>query len=404
MRLDDWTTKKIFSYVHGNHLIYNSCWEDPRLDREAMALGPEDEVVLITSAGCNSLDYALDSPRRIYAVDMNFRQNALLELKIAGIRHLDFDQFFGVFGEGGHKDFGDWYRNRLRRDLSPNARAYWDRRQHYFNRAKPDASFYYYGASGVIARLVVKYLKLARIHSDALRLFDATSLAEQRDLYFSRIRDRFWHSAFKRALRADLTLSMLGIPQAQRDYLEKNCTRSIADFMEDCVEAVFTRIPTLDNYFWRVYLFGRYSRECCPEYLREESFNRLKGGLVDRIEIHTSHLTGFLASHHTPISRFVLLDHMDWLSGQHPGLLQQEWQALLDRAAASARFLWRSAGFQVDYVDPLRVNYRGSACRVGEILRYDVKKAEECHARDRVHTYGSFYIAHLGSQTAPSPA
>lgn len=393
--LADWTNRTIFSYVHGNHLIYNSCWEDPRLDRETLTLGPDDELVLITSAGCNALDYALDNPRRIYAVDMNFRQNALLELKLAGIRHLDFEQFFSLFGDGGSRHFDEWYQQKLRADLTPKARTYWDTRKHYFNRPNREATFYHYGTTGVFARLLVKYLKIARVYSDALRLFDAKTLEEQRDIYVGKVRDRFWKSAFKRALRTDVTLSMLGIPKAQRDYLEKKCSRSVADFMEDCVETVFTKLPTRDNYFWRVYLFGRYSAECSPEYLQEASFNKLKGGLVDRIEIHTNHLTGFLATHQKPISRFVLLDHMDWLSNQHPDLLQQEWQAILNRATADARILWRSAGFHVDYVDPIEVEHKGQRCRVGDLLRYDTEKAEECHARDRVHTYGSFYIANL---------
>jgi len=393
--LADWTNRKIFSYVHGNHLIYNSCWEDPRLDRETLTLGPEDELVLITSAGCNALDYALDNPRRIYAVDMNFRQNALLELKMAGIRQLDFEQFFSLFGDGGSKHFNEWYQGKLRKEITPKARAYWDKRQHYFNRPNQEATFYHCGTTGVFARLLVKYLKVARVYSDALRLFDAQSLEEQKEIYFTRVRDRFWKSAFKRALRTDVTLSMLGIPKAQRDYLEKKCARSVADFMEDCVETVFTKLPTQDNYFWRVYLFGRYSAQCSPEYLKEASFRKLKAGLVDRIEIHTNHLTGFLASHQRPISRFVLLDHMDWLSNQHPKLLQEEWQAILNKATKNARILWRSAGFHVDYVDPIPVHYGGRSCRVGDLLRYDTEKAEECHTRDRVHTYGSFYIANL---------
>jgi S-adenosylmethionine-diacylglycerol 3-amino-3-carboxypropyl transferase len=31
-----------FRWVHGNHLVYNTCWEDPRLDRQALALGAGD--------------------------------------------------------------------------------------------------------------------------------------------------------------------------------------------------------------------------------------------------------------------------------------------------------------------------------------------------------------------------
>jgi S-adenosylmethionine-diacylglycerol 3-amino-3-carboxypropyl transferase len=190
---------------------------------------------------------------------------------------------------------------------------------------------------------------------------------------------------------------MLGIPKAQREYLEKKCSRSIADFMEDCLETVLTRLPARDNYFWRVYLFGQYSSNCCPEYLKEHNFRRLRASLVDRIQIHTCDLTSFLLAHQKPVSRFVLLDHMDWLSHQHPHLLQREWQAILDRAADGARILWRSAGFQVDFVDPLQVWWKGSKARVGDLLYYDREKAEECHARDRVHTYGSFHIAHVVS-------
>ncbi|PON16624.1 hypothetical protein C2W62_17495 [Candidatus Entotheonella serta] len=51
-------------------------------------------------------------------------------------------------------------------------------------------------------------------------------------------------------------------------------------FIEDCVDAVFTRIPFWDNYFWQVYLRGTYTPSCCPEYLKEENFARLKAGLL----------------------------------------------------------------------------------------------------------------------------
>ena len=65
-----------FCAVHNHNLVYNTCWEDPRLDRQALQLGPDDTLAMITSAGCNALDYALDGPRRIYCIDVNPRQNA----------------------------------------------------------------------------------------------------------------------------------------------------------------------------------------------------------------------------------------------------------------------------------------------------------------------------------------
>src|SRR5262249_44831794 len=104
MKIADWFNKTWFNMVHHHNLVYNTCWEDPRLDRQALKLAPDAPVRAIPSAGCNALDYALQAPRHIHAVDMNPRQNALLELKIAGIRRLDFETFFGLFGRGRHPD------------------------------------------------------------------------------------------------------------------------------------------------------------------------------------------------------------------------------------------------------------------------------------------------------------
>ena len=65
-----------------------------------MDIGPDDRILVITSAGCNALDYLLDSPMSVHAIDANPRQNALLELKAAGIRTLDYEDFFKIFGDG----------------------------------------------------------------------------------------------------------------------------------------------------------------------------------------------------------------------------------------------------------------------------------------------------------------
>ena len=59
MALVDWLNVRMFNFVHQHNLVYNTCWEDPRLDRVAMDIGPNDNILVITSAGCNALDYAL---------------------------------------------------------------------------------------------------------------------------------------------------------------------------------------------------------------------------------------------------------------------------------------------------------------------------------------------------------
>src|ERR1700722_7088570 len=118
-------SSRIFKAVHRRNLIYNTCWEDPALDREALDFRPHDRVVVITSAGCNALDYLLAGAGEGNAVDVNPIQNVLLELKVAAIRGLDHTSFFELFGHGRSLDALEMYHDALRGQLSEAARAYW---------------------------------------------------------------------------------------------------------------------------------------------------------------------------------------------------------------------------------------------------------------------------------------
>ncbi len=396
MGIGDWVSGRVFRLVHENNLVYNTCWEDPRLDHEALQLTEEDRVLVITSAGCNALDYVLREPAQVVAVDMNPRQNALLELKIAGIRRLPFHDYFQMFGEGRLPRAGAIYQSHLRDSLSPWAQRYWDRRIRFFDH--PSRPFYFRGTSGSFARMINWYIdKVIRSRPQVEALLQSKSLEEQQAIYHQQLKPRFWTKPLRFVMGRDTTLSMVGVPRAQRRQVECGYDGGIVRFIEDCLDAVFGQLPIQDNYFWRVYITGKYEPTCCPEYLKPDSFHRLKDGLVDRIEIHTNSVQGYLETHQAPISRFVLLDHMDWLSSHRFAWLESEWQAILRRATSQTRFLWRSGGLRTDFVDRVRVDWAGRSRRLGDLLHYHVDWAQALHARDRVHTYGSFYIADLAA-------
>src|SRR5262245_20162604 len=119
--------KRFFKHVLSNQLIYNQCWEDCALDQSALKIGPRDRVVTITSAGCNSLNYLLFDPARVDAVDLNPHQTALLELKLAAIRKLQYHDFFAMFGTGRVAKHREKYAQSLRPLLSSRSRKIWDR-------------------------------------------------------------------------------------------------------------------------------------------------------------------------------------------------------------------------------------------------------------------------------------
>ena len=395
MALVDWLNVRMFNLVHQNNLVYNTCWEDPRLDRVAMDIGPKDNILVITSAGCNALDYALTGPNAVHAVDMNPRQNALLELKMSGIRNLEFEDFFAMFGQGSHEQASKIYRQALRSALSTWSQGYWDKKIKLFDRRK---SFYFFGTSGRFARFINFYVdRVVRVRPWINQLLSADDVSQQREIYDGYLRDRFWTRPLNFAMGQDATLSMVGVPRAQRQQVDKHYDGGIVQFVQDCVESVFAKLPISDNYFWRVYLTGEYTDDCCPEYLKPDNFEALKNGLVDRVTTYTDSVEGFLRKNDVQISRFVLLDHMDWLSTQFYPLLESEWQAILMRATPDARVLWRSGGLKTEFVDRVNVRLNGQNRELGELLNYHTDLAAELHERDRVHTYGSFYIVDLAA-------
>jgi S-adenosylmethionine-diacylglycerol 3-amino-3-carboxypropyl transferase len=396
MAVLDWLSGRVFKFVHGNNLVYNTCWEDPRLDRIALQIGPTDNILVITSAGCNALDYALCEPNHVYAVDMNPRQNALLELKKAAIRSLEFDDFFRMFGQGRLPGVRDVYQQKMRGQLSTWSQAYWDKYVRFFDSRR--TPFYFRGTSGAFAKWMKIYTDhIVRVRPQLDAALNAESLEQQRDIYERHLKERFWNGMIRFFMDRDTTLSMLGVPKAQRRQIENQYRGGVVKFIEDCVEAVFARLPLADNYFWRVYMTGSYTPNCCPEYLKEENFQKLKSGLVDRVTTHTDSVQAFLERHDGQISRFVLLDHMDWLADKLFPILELEWQSILDRAAPGTRIIWRSGGLRTEFINQVQVQVGGRLRKLPEMLTMNHDLARELHEKDRVHTYGSFYIADLAA-------
>jgi S-adenosylmethionine-diacylglycerol 3-amino-3-carboxypropyl transferase len=86
---------------------------------------------------------------------------------------------------------------------------------------------------------------------------------------------------------------------------------------------------------------------------------------------------------------------MDWLSDHYFPFLESEWQAILDRAAPGTKILWRSGGLRTDFLNDVTVKRNGKTYLLPELLTYHNDLATKLHQLDRVHTYGSFYIADL---------
>lgn len=374
----------IFKNIHSNRLIYNQCWEDPRIDRQLLELDENSQLVMITSAGCNALDYLLDTPDQIYCVDVNPRQNALLQLKLAFINLGDFDHLFYMFGQGAHEAHQTLY-GQVRDQLPGYAQNFWDEKIYYFKQSKPKPSFYYHGTSGDIAWLLSKCLLQTKkkLRRHFIELINADNLDDQKEIY-NQMEPTLWNIVSRWLIKHPLVLAMLGVPRPQIKLIEKRHPDGVVGYVRDNLKRVFTEVKMSENYFWRVYLTGSYSQSCCPNYLKSENLSLLQTN-SDKIKTHNNTLAGFLEENPNSYSHFILLDHQDWLAWHDPKGLREEWRLILENSRPGTKILMRSASTEVNFIPS----------SVQKSLQFFPDLTLPLHQLDRVGTYGSLHLAEV---------
>jgi S-adenosylmethionine-diacylglycerol 3-amino-3-carboxypropyl transferase len=222
---------------------------------------------------------------------------------------------------------------------------------------------------------------VAGVGAAVQRILAASSLEDQQRIYRAELRDRLLGERVLEVLGSPGILSLLGVPGPQRTMVHEH-PGGFAGFMRACLDHVMSVCTLRDNYFWRVYVTGRYAPDSCPEYLKAHNFARLRAGLVDNVRTFTGTVTDCLAEARPRFSAFVLLDHMDWLA-REPRLIEEEWGGIFASASPGARVIFRSGGSDERFLPP----------SVRERLSFDRDLARALHRRDRVGTYGSFHIA-----------
>ena len=372
----------LFKYFVKDQLIFNSSWEDPAIDRKLLELNSESDILTITSAGDNVLDYLLDSPNSITSVDLNPAQNALAELKIATYIHSNYETLFDLFGFGQYKDFNNLLQI-IKPFISDKTYSYWKRKRFYFTAEHP---FYHYGTSGLIARGFYYHLKFNRkLNLKVDEMVNCSTLEKQYQLHLELEKILFDNFVAKLLLKNKFSLSFLGIPDAQAKLVkEHNDYHNMYDFIIGSLRDVFKEFPISQNYFWYLYIKGQYSKKTCPNYLKEENFELLRQN-VSKINLVTDTFFNQLKnSHDNSYSHIILLDHFDWFwEDREPHLIV--WNEIKRVAKPKAKILFRSAASNREYLIPEiknEINYRD-----------DLTKGFT--NRGRVGTYGSVNFGEL---------
>jgi len=352
-------------------LLFGMSWEDPESDVRALQIQPGETVVAISSGGCNTFGLLLESPGRIFAVDINPCQAHLLELKRVAIRRLDFEDLHVFLGLKPASNRNEMFES-LSNDLSASALAYW--------RSRPIAiqnGVIHQGRYEQFLRHFRSLLRLTQGRKRIAGLFQARSLEEQKD-YF----DRVWNTVQWRMLfRLLFNKRILATRGLSADYFQfDDGTSSFAQSFFERAKRALREIPIASNYFVAQYLLGRYTApNAIPSFLRKEHLDVVRGRL-DRIEIITADLKVWLAKRpEASIDGFSLSNICELMS---PAETVRTFEQVARTARPGARICFRNLMIRREVPEILRAKIQ-----LREDLSRCLTEQDRSFAYSRVQAY-----------------
>jgi S-adenosylmethionine-diacylglycerol 3-amino-3-carboxypropyl transferase len=268
-------------------LVFTHNWEDPASDHAALTIRPKDSILAITSGGCNILGFLLFDPGMIYSIDINPAQSYLMQLKIAAMKALTFQEFSRFSGLSEDRSRAQLYE-KVQPLLSDEARQFWNGQRRIIAQG-----FLMNGKYERFIRHAGKFIGLLQGRKRVLGLFSQESKEQQAE-YF----DKVWNTRrFRYIFKILFNKTMLAKRGLDSDYFHfDDGSNSFADSFYNRARKAFREIPIKGNYFLSLYLLGKYrSANESPAYLQEQNYAVIKSRL-DRIKIITGDAQSWIDS------------------------------------------------------------------------------------------------------------
>ncbi len=247
-----------------DRLYFAQVREDPRLEIEALAPGPDDSIVIVGSGGCTALSLLAAGVGHVTAVDVNRTQNHLIELKVAALTVLSRAESLAFLGATpGSAPGAPCGVRELRAGLTQPALAYWDAHRLGIADGVLNA-----GVTERFIRTVVRMLRVA-VHPRARieRMLASDTLNVQRSLFESEWNTARWRAFFH--LLLNRAVFRRAYDPAFFAHLERP---SFADHFRSQAEHALTELSVRDNYFLHHMLTGQYPVDAAggvPPYLSD---------------------------------------------------------------------------------------------------------------------------------------
>ncbi|MEW6709605.1 MAG: DUF3419 family protein [Candidatus Riflebacteria bacterium] len=360
-------------------VVYSNVWEDPELNRVSLQVRPGQNVLSITSGGCNSLCLLLEDPKKLISIDLNTAQLAMLELKRAAIIELEYEDFLEVLGTPFYRKPStkpaqyriDLY-NKIKKHMPGYAVDFWDQNQQLIKDGvmmcgKVEKFF-------AIYRTILKWLYGEK---EILKLFEAKDLAEQQEI-FRNFRKKKWNGLH----RILLNRTILSLVKGAHSF-------AMVDF-EDFAGNLnrkrtlgMTRFFNPDNYFMCLLMLGaHYHEKGMSPYLLRENFPKLKKN-IGALEIYKGTIGDVLKKEGPgTYDRLNLSNIFEWMTNEVFNSIIRE---CIELSRPGARMAWRYTFARPRELDAENLSR----------LEYEPELSDRLFKQDRAFIYESFHVYHL---------
>jgi len=267
-----------------NNLNYSSVNEDSNSEIRALNIKEDDKIFCISGSGTRSLDLLTQLPSQIVSVDYNPCQNFLLELKMAAIKVLEYEdclRFLGV----SHSERRDQIYLNIRPFISSDALYYWDKNSEIIKQG-----VVYKGRWEQYFKLLSLFLNLTRKYLSQ-KLFSCSSVLEQNKLWNNHWDNYYWQTFLR------LVSSRIGWKYFLRDpgfykYVPEEF--SIYEYLNKRFNSASENFLFNQSPFATLLLKGKLdASKSLPPHLQKQNFAKLKESL-SRIKIVTASLINYL--------------------------------------------------------------------------------------------------------------
>ena len=284
--------------MNEKRINYSQCWEDPEVLTKALAINETDSVLSISSGGDNTLFLLSLGPKKVVSIDLNPTQNYLLELKLAALTNLTYNEILAFLGLKESKNRVETFR-KLSVYLTPQARLWWSDHLSLIEKGVINV-----GQLEKFLTVFRKYI-LPLIHSKkTINEFIATkTLKEQQEFYTRRWNSKKWRLYFR---FASSRFMLQHFARQKGSFTHVQARKVASDYLKR-LEEKLNRVLLSSNYFMNYCLTGSYG-QTLPPYLEEKNLTAYKKNLTS-LSIVTKDALAYLKSiPKSTISKYNLSD------------------------------------------------------------------------------------------------